>query len=182
MTTIRLVLSIVAVEDLHLEKLDVKTDFLHGDLDEFICMTQPEGFQSAGKEENLRTGYERCAMDHLFEMKDRCSEKQVLDYVFTVGVTTVEWESRLQKSIAIYTKSLIHLAKISKGSLSLLKILGYKETCIDVHQVGDEREVKVLRSFNWPPSELITEDGFLPERGYSQFNDVSSGYLVSKVS
>nr|GEW95543.1 hypothetical protein [Tanacetum cinerariifolium] len=25
----------------------------------------------------------------------------------------------------------------------------------DVHQVGDEREVKVLRSFNWPPSELI---------------------------
>ncbi|GJS78578.1 hypothetical protein Tco_0728459, partial [Tanacetum coccineum] len=29
----------------------------------------------------------------------------------------------------------------------------------DVHQVGDEREVEVLRSFNWPPSELITEDG-----------------------
>nr|GEV64582.1 retrovirus-related Pol polyprotein from transposon TNT 1-94 [Tanacetum cinerariifolium] len=48
--------------------------------------------------------------------------------------------------------------------------------------VGDEREVEVLRSFNWPPSELITEDGVLPERGYSQFNDVSSGYLVSKVS
>ncbi|GJU47188.1 retrovirus-related pol polyprotein from transposon TNT 1-94 [Tanacetum coccineum] len=53
---------------------------------------------------------------------------------------------------------------------------------VDVHQVGDEREVEVLRSFNWPPSELITEDGVLPERGYSQFNDVSSGYLVSKVS
>ncbi|GJY29685.1 retrovirus-related pol polyprotein from transposon TNT 1-94 [Tanacetum coccineum] len=52
-----------------------------------------------------------------------------------------------------------------------------EEPCRDVHQVGDEREVEVLRSFNWPPSELITEDGFLPERGYSQFNDVSSGYL-----
>ncbi|GKB16555.1 retrovirus-related pol polyprotein from transposon TNT 1-94 [Tanacetum coccineum] len=52
----------------------------------------------------------------------------------------------------------------------------------DVHQVGDEREVEVLRNFSWPPSELITEDGVLPERGYSQFNDVSSGYLVSKVS
>nr|GEU92391.1 hypothetical protein [Tanacetum cinerariifolium] len=38
--------------------------------------------------------------------------------------------------------------------------------------VGDEIEVEVLRSFNWPPSELITEDGFLPGRGYSQFNDV----------
>ncbi|GKD08804.1 hypothetical protein Tco_1188489, partial [Tanacetum coccineum] len=33
--------------------------------------------------------------------------------------------------------------------------------------VGDEIEVEVLRSFNWPPSELITDDGFLPERGYS---------------
>ncbi|GJR30942.1 hypothetical protein Tco_1107174 [Tanacetum coccineum] len=30
--------------------------------------------------------------------------------------------------------------------------------------VGDEREVEVLRSFNWPPSELIMEGGVLPER------------------
>nr|GEV85075.1 hypothetical protein [Tanacetum cinerariifolium] len=76
------------------------------------------------------------------------------------------------------TKSLIHLVKnlkfcscaklvrilISEGSLSLLKILGTKEPCRDVHQVGDEREVEVLRNFNWPSSELITEDGVLPER------------------
>ncbi|GKD77559.1 hypothetical protein Tco_1340180, partial [Tanacetum coccineum] len=49
-----------------------------------------------------------------------------------------------------------------------------KEPCRDVHQVGYEREVKVLCSFNWPLRELKTEDGVLPERGYSQFNDVSS--------
>ncbi|GJU72872.1 retrovirus-related pol polyprotein from transposon TNT 1-94 [Tanacetum coccineum] len=42
MTTIRLVLSIVASEDLHIEQLDVKTAFLHGDLDEDIYMTQSE--------------------------------------------------------------------------------------------------------------------------------------------
>ena len=36
MTSIRTVLSLVATEDLHLEKLDVKTTFLHGDLDEEI--------------------------------------------------------------------------------------------------------------------------------------------------
>ncbi|GKA70651.1 hypothetical protein Tco_0776790, partial [Tanacetum coccineum] len=54
-----------------------------------------------------------------------------------------------------------------------------EEPCSDVHQVGDEREVKVRRSFNWPPSELITEDGVLPEKCYSQFNDVSSGYLCN---
>ncbi|GJZ57608.1 retrovirus-related pol polyprotein from transposon TNT 1-94 [Tanacetum coccineum] len=57
-----------------------------------------------------------------------------------------------------------------------------EEPCNDVHRMGDEREVEVLCNFNWPLSELIMEDGVLPERGYSQFNDVSSGYLVSKVS
>ncbi|GJY06863.1 retrovirus-related pol polyprotein from transposon TNT 1-94 [Tanacetum coccineum] len=53
MTTIRLVLSIVASEDLHLEQLYAKTTFLHGDLNEDIYMTQIEGFQLAKKEKNL---------------------------------------------------------------------------------------------------------------------------------
>ncbi|GJT86090.1 hypothetical protein Tco_1067807 [Tanacetum coccineum] len=76
----------------------------------------------------------------VFEMKDRFSKKQVLGYVLTVGITTVEWESRLQKSITIFLE---------------------RRACRDVHQVGDEREVEVLRSFNWPPSELITDNGVL---------------------
>ncbi|KAL9260081.1 Retrovirus-related Pol polyprotein from transposon TNT 1-94-like protein [Drosera capensis] len=50
MTTIRLVLSIVTVENLHLEQLDVMTTFLHGDFDEDIYMVQPEAYQIAGKE------------------------------------------------------------------------------------------------------------------------------------
>jgi PII-like signaling protein len=33
LTTIKIVLSIVAIEDLHLEQLDVKTTFLHGELE-----------------------------------------------------------------------------------------------------------------------------------------------------
>jgi hypothetical protein len=41
MTSIRTILSLVAVEDLHLEHLDVKTSFLHGDLEEEIYMQQP---------------------------------------------------------------------------------------------------------------------------------------------
>uniref|UniRef100_A0A2N9H7K1 Retrovirus-related Pol polyprotein from transposon TNT 1-94 n=1 Tax=Fagus sylvatica TaxID=28930 RepID=A0A2N9H7K1_FAGSY len=50
LTTIRLVLGIVATENLHLEQLDVKTAFLHGDLEEDIYMSQPQGFIVQGKE------------------------------------------------------------------------------------------------------------------------------------
>ncbi|MCO5604509.1 hypothetical protein L7F22_058676 [Adiantum nelumboides] len=38
MDSIRAILSIVAIQDLHLEQMDVKTAFLHGDLEEEIYM------------------------------------------------------------------------------------------------------------------------------------------------
>jgi hypothetical protein len=41
MTSIRTILSLMVVEDLHLEQFDVKTNFLHGDLEEEIYMQQP---------------------------------------------------------------------------------------------------------------------------------------------
>ena len=50
MSIIRLVLGMVVVENLHLEQLDVKTAFLHGDLEEDLYMIQPEGFIVQGQE------------------------------------------------------------------------------------------------------------------------------------
>ena len=50
MNLVRTILSLVAVEDLHLEQLDVKTSFLHGDLEEDIYMKQPQGYEVKGKE------------------------------------------------------------------------------------------------------------------------------------
>ena len=48
MTSIRTVLSIAASMDLEVEQLDVKKEFLHGDLKEEIYMQQPEGFVKRG--------------------------------------------------------------------------------------------------------------------------------------
>ena len=42
LTSIRILLSIVASENLHLEQMDLKTAFLHGDTDKEIYMKQPE--------------------------------------------------------------------------------------------------------------------------------------------
>jgi hypothetical protein len=50
MTSNRTILSLVAVEDLHIEQLDVKTNFLHGDLEEDIYIHQPQGYEVKGKE------------------------------------------------------------------------------------------------------------------------------------
>ena len=43
LTTIRFVLSIVAAQDLHMEQLDIKTAFLHDDLEEdiYVAGLQP---------------------------------------------------------------------------------------------------------------------------------------------
>ncbi|KAL5850870.1 hypothetical protein ACOSQ4_008883 [Xanthoceras sorbifolium] len=50
-SSIRILLALVAQLNLELVQLDVKTAFLHGDLEEEIYMTQPEGFKVAGKED-----------------------------------------------------------------------------------------------------------------------------------
>ena len=47
--SIRILLALVAQYDLELDQLDVRTTFLHGDLDEEIFMTQASEIQSSRK-------------------------------------------------------------------------------------------------------------------------------------
>ncbi|KAJ0850581.1 putative RNA-directed DNA polymerase [Helianthus annuus] len=51
MSSIRVILGLAASLDLEVEQMDVKTAFLHGDLDKEIYMEQPEGFRVKGKED-----------------------------------------------------------------------------------------------------------------------------------
>jgi hypothetical protein len=48
LTSIRVLMSLAATFDLEIEQMDVKTFFLHGDLEEEIYMKQPEGFVIKG--------------------------------------------------------------------------------------------------------------------------------------
>ncbi|MCO5551262.1 hypothetical protein L7F22_004761 [Adiantum nelumboides] len=54
MMTLRTVLGLVAIEDMELVQMDVKTAFLHGDLDDDVYMHQPKGFiQEDARREKL---------------------------------------------------------------------------------------------------------------------------------
>jgi hypothetical protein len=49
LTSIRVLMSLASTFDLEIEKMDMKTTFLHGDLEDEIYMKQPEGFVVKGK-------------------------------------------------------------------------------------------------------------------------------------
>lgn len=48
--SIRLLLDVTACFDLELDQMDVRTAFLHGNLDKEIFMAQPKGFIEEGAE------------------------------------------------------------------------------------------------------------------------------------
>ena len=50
-SSIRILLTMVAQFDLELAQMDVKTAFLHGDLEEEIFMSQPDGFKLKEKDD-----------------------------------------------------------------------------------------------------------------------------------
>ena len=50
LTSVRLIISLATNFDLEIEHMDVKTTFLHGDLEKEFCMKQLKGFTGKGDE------------------------------------------------------------------------------------------------------------------------------------
>jgi hypothetical protein len=84
LTSIIFLLSIATVFDFEVEQMDVKTTFLHGDLEEEIYMKQPEGYVVKGKNEMV------CKMKKsLYDLKQspRTWYKKFDTYMLELGFT-----------------------------------------------------------------------------------------------
>ncbi|KAL1197961.1 Retrovirus-related Pol polyprotein from transposon TNT 1-94 [Cardamine amara subsp. amara] len=114
-TSIRAMLAAVAHQDLELEQLDVKTAFLHGEVEEEIYITQPDGFQVPGKENYV------CRLNKsLYRLKqsprqwylrgDVDSRRSMTGYVFTLGNSVISWKATLQPTVTLSTTEAEYMA------------------------------------------------------------------------
>ncbi|GJV43766.1 retrotransposon protein, putative, ty1-copia subclass [Tanacetum coccineum] len=71
--SIRVILALTACKDYELEQLDVKTAFLHGNLEDVIYMRQPLGYEQGNKLRQLRILHDLCTL-----MKEPGKAKKIL--------------------------------------------------------------------------------------------------------
>ncbi|GJX64372.1 copia LTR rider [Tanacetum coccineum] len=91
-TSIRVILSLIACEDYELEQLDVKTVFLHGNLEETIYMRQPPGFEEETGNKEFVPGMYIYLLLYVDDMLIACKSKFEIEY--TKGLLRKEFDMK----------------------------------------------------------------------------------------
>ena len=143
-TSIKVVLALVAHQDLELEQLDVKTAFLHGNLEEEIFMEQPEGFKKPGTE-NLVCRLKKS----LYGLKQSPRQwyKRFDSYMIQIGYTRCEYDCCIYVKmlddgsyifLLLYVDDMLIAAK-SMCEVDRLKALLRKE--FDMKDLGTAKKI-----------------------------------------
>ncbi|KAJ4714843.1 Retrovirus-related Pol polyprotein from transposon TNT 1-94 [Melia azedarach] len=166
-TSIRVLLAIVTHQDLELEQLDVKTAFLHGELEEEIYMTQPDGFQVPGKEDYV------CKLKKsLYGLKQSPRQwyKRFDSYMIEIGYTRSPYDCCVYYSKAT-NGSLIYLvlyvddmliAAENKSNVQKLKDLLSVE--FEMKDLGAARKILGMEIYRDRSKKKL----FLSQKGYIQ--------------
>jgi hypothetical protein len=96
-TTIRTVIALAAIEDLHLQTVDISNAFLKGELEEEIYMEQPEGFREFGPE------YVCKLQKSIYGLKQASRQWNKKLHATLVSMGFIRLES--DRSVYIYTKN-----------------------------------------------------------------------------
>ncbi|KAJ4703769.1 Retrovirus-related Pol polyprotein from transposon TNT 1-94 [Melia azedarach] len=137
-TSIRVLLAIVAHQDLELEQLDVKTAFLHGELEEEIYMTQPDRFQVPGKEDYV------CKLKKsLYGLKQSPRQwyKRFDSYMIEIGYTRSPYDC------------CVYYSKATNGSL-IYPVLYVDDMLIAAENKSDVQKLKDLLSVEFEMKDL----------------------------
>jgi hypothetical protein len=137
-TSIRAILALVAHYDMVLEQMDVKTAFLHGDLEEQIYMEQPEGFSQLGQKHLV------CKLKKsLYGLKQSPRQwyKRFDSYMIKIGYKRCEYDC------CVYVKSL------DDGSFIFL-LLYVDDMLIAAKSIVEVNKLKVLLSKEFDMKDL----------------------------
>uniref|UniRef100_A0A2N9G1R4 Uncharacterized protein n=1 Tax=Fagus sylvatica TaxID=28930 RepID=A0A2N9G1R4_FAGSY len=141
--SIRLILSIVAKQDLELFQMDAKTTFLNGELDEEIYMAQPTGFEVQGHERKLRL-LETIQRNFLVYPKGRTSRRFLNVFIcITPNPLTLQWKKGCTLSLNQCPKNDEEKNQMSKvpyasaiGSLMYAMLYKHPDICFAVGMVS----------------------------------------------
>ncbi|KAJ4715159.1 Retrovirus-related Pol polyprotein from transposon TNT 1-94 [Melia azedarach] len=166
-TSIRLLLAIVAHQDLELEQLDVKTAFLHGELEEEIYMTQPDGFQVPGKEDYV------CKLKKsLYGLKQSPRQwyKRFDSYMIEIGYTRSLYDCCVYYSkatngsliyLVLYVDDMLIAAKNKSNVQKLNDLLSVE---FEMQDLGAARKILGMEIYRDRSKKKL----FLSQKGYIQ--------------
>ncbi|GJX16818.1 retrovirus-related pol polyprotein from transposon TNT 1-94 [Tanacetum coccineum] len=106
----RVILSLTACEDYELEQLDVKTAFLHGNLEETIYMRQPPGFEE-GTSNKSEIEYTKRLLRKEFDMKELGPARKILG----VKIVRDRGSRTLKVSQSGYVQKILNNYKVDNG-------------------------------------------------------------------
>lgn len=121
-----------------LEQLDVKTTFLHGELDKEIYMTQLDGSQVPGKEDLV------CKLRSLYGQSPRQWYKRFDGYMMHLGYNRSPYDccvyhNMLTKDTLIYVDMLI----ASKNKSDIQKLKGFLSAEFEMKNLGAAKKIRM---------------------------------------
>ena len=148
--SLRAILAFVAKQDLELVQMDVKTAFLHGELEEEIYMDQAEGFRSKGQEAKV------CRLKHSIYGLKQSSRQWYLRFhraVLGYGFVMIEQDhcvylKQSKSGFLILTLYVVDILMASNDKRLVSETKAWLSSQFDMKDMGDAAYVlgvKILR-------------------------------------